>query len=338
MINNISDGDTPMKLEPSPRRWAALAATALALLAAPAAHADYPDKPITLIVPYSPGGMGSSFGNLVSEVLTPALGQHVIVDYRPGANGGLGATSVAKAPADGYTLLMAVNTTMAVNPNLYPKLGFDPVKDFAPVAVVYTNANILVVNPTSSFKSVADLLAYAKANPGKLSFGSAGNGSSTHLSGEMLKQMGHVDLVHVPYKGSAPAIVDLMGNQIGLVFTDTAVLPLIAAGKLRALAVTGPHRMPQLPEVPTLEEQGLKGFVITTWYSVAAPAGTPGPVIERLNRELTKAMQTPAVRARLKDFGVEPAEDMSSGYAEALIRSDLARWKKFIAETGIKVD
>ena len=319
------------------RCGAALAVASMFFLGAPA-RADYPDRPITLVVPYSPGGMGSNFGNLISELLTPALGQHVIVDYRPGANGGLGATAVAKAPADGYTLLMAVNTTMAVNPNLYPKLGFDPLKDFVPIAVVYYNANILVVNPASPYKSVADLIAYAKANPGKLSFGSAGNGSSTHLSGEMLKQIAHVDLVHVPYKGSGPAIVDLMGNQLGLVFTDTAVLPLIAAGKLRALAVTGPRRMPQLPDVPTLEEQGLKGFVITTWYSVAAPAGTPKPIVDRLNLELTKVMQTPAALARLKDFGVEPAEDMSVGYAQALVRTDLARWKKFIAETGIKVD
>jgi tripartite-type tricarboxylate transporter receptor subunit TctC len=321
------------------RAWLVAAfATVCALSVSLAAHAQYPVKPVMLVVPYAPGGMGTNFGNLVSEALTPALGQQVVVDYKPGANGGLGATAVAKAAPDGYTLLMAVNTTMTVNPNLYPKLGFDPVKDFAPIAVVYTNANILVVNAQSPFRSVADLLAYAKANPGKLSYGSAGNGSSTHLSGEMLKQTGQVDIVHVPYKGSGPALVDLLGNQIGLVFSDTAVLPQITAGKLRALAVTGPRRMALLPDVPTLEEQGLKGFVITTWYSLAAPAGTPAPVIERLNRELTKAMQTPAVRARLKDIGVEAADDMSVSYAEALVRSDLARWKKFIGETGIKVD
>jgi tripartite-type tricarboxylate transporter receptor subunit TctC len=270
--------------------------------------------------------------------LTPALGQRVVVDYKPGANGGLGAAMVAKAAPDGYTLLMAVNTTMTVNPNLYPKLGFDPLKDFSPIAVLYTNANILVVNASSPFNSVAELLAYAKANPGKLSFGSAGNGSSTHLSGEMLKQLGHAEIVHVPYKGSGPAIVDLLGNQVSLVFSDTAVLPQITAGKLRALAVTGPRRMALLPDVPTLEEQGLKDFVITTWYSLAAPAGTPKPVVERLNRELTKAMQTPAMRARLKDLGVESADDMSIGYAETLVREDLLRWKKFIADTGIKVE
>lgn len=318
--------------------WAAALVASIAFTAPHPVRAEYPEKPIMLIVPYSPGGMGTNFGNLVSEALTPVLGQQVLVDYKPGANGGLGAALVAKAAPDGYTLLMAVNTTMTVNPNLYPKLGFDPLKDFTPISIVYTNANILVVNASSPFKSVADLLAYAKANPGKLSYGSAGNGSSTHLSGEMLKQSGHVDLVHVPYKGSGPAILDLLGNQVDLVFSDTAVVPQITAGKLRALAVTAPRRMALLPNVPTLEEQGLKGFVITTWYSLAAPAGTPKPVIDRLNRELTKAMQTPAMRARLKDFGVEAADDMSVGYAEALVRSDLARWKKFIAETGIKVE
>lgn len=303
-----------------------------------AAWAAFPDKPITLVVPYAPGGMGSTFGNLMSEALSPVLGQRVIVDYKPGANGGLGAALVAKAPHDGYTLLMAVNSTMAINPAIYPKLQYDPLKDFAPVAMVYTSSNVLVVNAKSQFKSVKDLADYARANPGKLNYGSSGNGATPHLSGEMFGKTAGISVRHVPYKGIGPALVDLMGGQIDLVFSDTSALPQVAAGTLRALAVTGPNRLGAAPTVPTMEELGFKPFAIRSWYSIAAPAGTPKDVVDRLNAEIGKVVRSPAMRQRMMEIGVDPAEDTSVEYLGATTRSDLAMWKKFIAESNIKID
>jgi tripartite-type tricarboxylate transporter receptor subunit TctC len=310
----------------------------LALALAIPAGAAYPDKPITLIVPYAPGGMGSTFGNMVSESLSPALGQRVVVEYKPGANGALGAGFVAKAPPDGYTLLMAVNSTMAINPSLYSKLPFDPLKDFAPVSMVFTSSNILVVNANSPVKSVKDLVALAKSKPGKLFYGSAGNGSTPHLSGEMFRQLSGAPVVHVPYRGSGPAVVDLLGGQLDFMFVDTAVLPQVRAGRLRALAVTGRQRLGAAPDIPTMEEEGVKGFFVDTWYSIAAPAGTPPEAIERLNKAVAAMVHSPAMRKRMLDIGVDPAQDTSAKYIDAIVRSDTARWKKFIAGTRIHLD
>ena len=320
-----------------PRGMRSALAGLLAAIALSAAAA-YPDTPGMLIVPYPPGGMGSTFGNMVSEVLTPALGQQVLVDYKPGANGALGAGYVAKAPPDGYTLLMAVNSTMTINPSLYAKLPFDPLKDFAPVSMVFTSSNILVVNANSPVKSVPDLVALAKARPGKVFYGSAGNGSTPHLSGEMFRQLTGAPVAHVPYRGSGPAVVDLLGGQLDFMFVDTAVLPQVAAGKLRALAVTGRKRLGAAPDVPTMEELGIKGFYVDTWYSIAAPAGTPPEVIARLNAEVAKLVASPAMRARMREVGVDPADDTSAQYITSVVRSDTARWKQFIAGTRIKLD
>ncbi len=289
-----------------------------------------------LIVPYAPGGMGSLFGNLVSEALRPGLGQPVVVDYKPGANGSLGAALVAKAPADGYTLLMAVNSTMAINPALYPKLAYDPLKDFSPVSMVWTSANVLVVNATSPVKSVQELVALARKSPGKLSFGSSGIGATPHLSGEMLNQLAKIQTTHVPYRGIGPATTGLLGNQVDFLFSDTSALPFIAAGKLRALAVTSAKRLSVLPDVPTMEEAGQKDFVVNTWYSVAAPAGTPKEAIEKLSREIGHVLSDPHVRERMKAIAVEPAENSSPEFLAATIRQDLDKWKRFIAATGIK--
>jgi len=313
------------------------ACAACLALAAPA-WAAYPEKPVTLIVPYPPGGMGSTFGNMVSEALGPALGQRMVVDFKPGANGALGAGLVAKAPADGYTLLMAVNSTMTINPSLYAKLSFDPLKDFSPVSMVFTSSNVLVVNSNSPVKSVKDLIELAKAKPGKVFYGSAGNGSTPHLSGEMFRQLAGVPVVHVPYKGSGPAVIDLLGGQLDFMFVDTAVLPQVQAGRLRALAVTGKKRLGAAPDIPTMEEEGVKGFFVDTWYSLAAPAGTPPEAIERLNAAVGAMVQTPAIRARMKDIGVDPPEDTSAKYMNGIVVSDTARWKKFIAGTRIKLD
>jgi len=307
-------------------------------LAALPALAAYPDKPITLVVPYAPGGMGTSFGNLVSEALSPALGQRVVVDYKPGANGALGAGFVAKAPADGYTLLMAVNSTMTINPHLYAKLPFDPVKDFSPVSMVFTNANVLVVNANSPVKSVQDLIAQAKANAGKVNYGSAGNGSTPHLSGEMFRLLTGAPVVHVPYRGSAPAIMDLIGGQLDFAFVDTSVLTHVKSGKLRALAVTGKKRLGVAPELPTMEEAGVKGFYVDTWYSLVAPAGTPPEVIKRLNAEAARMLADPAVRERMRNIGVDPAEEAGAEFLQKVIHSDTERWKKFLSGTRIRVD
>jgi len=321
------------------KRSTFLRATAATLLAAAALPAlAWPDKPITLVVPYAPGGMGSNFGNLVSEALSPALGQRVVVDYKSGANGALGAGLVARAPADGYTLLMAVNSTMAINPNLYSKLPFDPIKDFAPVSMVFTNANVLVVNANSPVKSVQDLVAHAKANPGKVNYGSAGNGSTPHLSGEMFRLLTGAPVVHVPYRGSGPVVMDLIGGQLDFAFVDTAVLTHVRAGKLRALAVTGSKRLGVAPELPTMEEAGVKGFRVDTWYSLAAPAGTPPEVIQRLSTEVGRMLADPAVRERMRTIGVDPAEDSSPAYLQRVIQSDLERWKTFLAGTRIRVE
>ncbi|WP_076999797.1 tripartite tricarboxylate transporter substrate binding protein [Variovorax sp. KK3] len=310
----------------------------LAAGAAWPALAAYPEKPIVLVVPYPPGGMGTTFGNIVSEALGPKLGERIVVDYKPGANGALGAGQVAKAQPDGYTLLMAVNSTMAINPHLYSKLPFDPVKDFAPVSMIFTNSNVLVVNASSPVHSVKDLIAMAKAKPGRINYGSAGNGSTPHLSGEMFRQLTGSPVVHVPYRGSGPAIVDLLGGQLDFLFVDTSVLPQVRAGKLRALAVTGPKRLGAAPELPTMEEEGVKGFVVDTWYSICAPAGTPPEAVKRLNEEIAKMLADPAVRQRMRDIGVDPAEDTSAAYLQKTIQADSARWKKFIQSTDIRLD
>ncbi|RZI77302.1 MAG: tripartite tricarboxylate transporter substrate binding protein [Rubrivivax sp.] len=315
-----------------------LTCLALAASALMPAWAAYPEKPVILVVPYPPGGMGTTFGNMVSEAISPSLGQRVVVEYKPGANGALGAGFVAKAPADGYTLLMAVNSTMTINPSLYASLPFDPLKDYAPVSMVFTSSNVLVVNASSPVKSVKDLIEYARARPGKVFYGSAGNGSTPHLSGEMFRQLSGVPVVHVPYRGAGPAISDLLGGQLDFMFVDTSVLTHVKAGRLRALAVTGKARLGVAPELPTMEEVGLKGFYIDTWYSLAAPAGTPPDVIDRLNAEVAKMVASPAVRERMRNVGVDPATDTSAKYIDQIVRSDTARWKKFISGTRIRLD
>ncbi|MDP3251345.1 MAG: tripartite tricarboxylate transporter substrate binding protein [Hydrogenophaga sp.] len=311
---------------------------ALAASALMPTWAAYPEKPVVLVVPYPPGGMGTTFGNMVSEAISPSLGQRVVVEYKPGANGALGAGYVAKAPADGYTLLMAVNSTMTINPSLYASLPFDPLKDYAPVSMVFTSSNVLVVNASSPVKSVKELIEYARARPGKVFYGSAGNGSTPHLSGEMFRQLSGVPVVHVPYRGAGPAISDLLGGQLDFMFVDTSVLTHVKAGRLRALAVTGKSRLGAAPELPTMEEVGLKGFYIDTWYSLAAPAGTPPDVIDRLNAEVAKMVASPAVRERMRNIGVDPATDTSAKYIDQIVRSDTARWKKFISGTRIRLD
>jgi tripartite-type tricarboxylate transporter receptor subunit TctC len=233
---------------------------------------------------------------------------------------------------------MAVNSMMAINPHLYAKLSYDPVKDFTPVSLIWTSANVLVVHPSNPASSVRELIAQAKADPGKLTYASSGNGTTVHLSGEMFKRLAGIDIVHVPYKGVGPAATDLIGNQVTLLFSDTSALNHVAGKRLKALAVTSSKRLSAAPQLPTMQEAGVAGFEMNSWYSLMGPAGVPKPVVARLNAAAKQAMSAPEVPVKLREFGADVAEDFSSEYLAALILSDLAKYKAFIAATGIRAD
>jgi tripartite-type tricarboxylate transporter receptor subunit TctC len=301
-------------------------------------HAAYPDKPINLVVPYAPGAMSSVFGSVLAQAVGADLQAHLLVEYKPGANGGLGAAYVAKAPPDGYTLLMAVNSTMAINPNLYPNLQYEPSRDFTPVAMLYRSANVLVVKPDSSFKSVADIVAYAKAHPGKLNIGSSGNGSTPHLSEEMFQRRAGISLNHVPYTGIGPALVAVMGGQIDMMFADMSAMNYVRSGQLRALAVTSKERMQVAPDLPTMQQAGVPDFDVTTWYSIVAPKGVGGGIVERLNSAFTKASRSPQVEARMNAVGMEPVSDTSAASLARTIQADREYWHRFLQETGIRIE
>ncbi len=315
-----------------------VAALGTAIAASPLQAQTYPVKPIRLIVPYSPGGTADLLGRSIARKLGESLGQQVIIENRTGAGGGIGADLVAKSKPDGYTLLMGTIATHAINPNLYPDNPYDPVKDFAPVLLVATMPNLLVVNPAVPAKTVRELIALAKVKPGELAFASAGSGTTQHLSGELFKKMAGVDMLHIPYKGNAPAVADLVGGQVQLMFDNIPIsLQQVRAGKLRALAVTGPKRSPVLPDIPTIAEAALPGYSVTSWFALFAPAGTPPAIVARLNKETNKALADEALRRQLGDQGIEPA----GGTAEQLaahIRAELPRWKKIVAESGAKVE
>jgi tripartite-type tricarboxylate transporter receptor subunit TctC len=312
---------------------------ALLVLVLPALQAaDYPEKPIRLIIPYTPGGTADMLARTLGQKLTESLGQQIIVDNRPGAGGNIGADIAAKAAPDGYTLVMGTVATHAINPSLYPNMPFNAEKDFAPIVLLGTLPNLLVVNPSLPVKNVKELIALAKAKPGELAFGSAGNGTSQHLSGELFKKMTGEDMIHVPYKGSAPAVLDLIGGQVQLMFDNLpSSLPQVKAGKLRALAVTGPRRSPALPDLPTLAESGLSGFSITSWFALYAPAGTPARILARLNKEAAKAIATKELRQQWLDQGIEPAGGTPEQLAE-FRRIEAPKWEKIIRESGARVD
>ncbi len=299
---------------------------------------DYPAKTIRLIVPYPPGGTADMLARTIGQKMADRLGQQVIIDNRPGAGGNIGADLVAKAAPDGYTILMGTVATHAINPNLYANMPFDAAKDFAPVVLVATLPNLLVVNPSVLAKNVKELIALAKSKPGELAFASAGNGTSQHLSGELFKKMTGVDMIHIPYKGSAPAVTDLIGGQVQLMFDNIpSSLPQVRAGKLRALAVTGPRRSPVLPDLPTLSEAGLPGFSITSWFALYAPAGTPAKILLRLNKEADKAIASKELRLQWMDQGIEPAGGTSDQLSE-FRRIEAPKWEKIIKESGARVE
>lgn len=317
---------------------------AAAMLAAGAATAQgpsapaYPVKPIRLVVPFTPGGSTDILARAIGLELTRAWGQPVVIDNVPGAGGSLGADKVAKAPADGYTLLMGHIGTLAVNPSLYPALPYDPVKSFAPVAWVARVPNVLVVNPQVAARSVKELVALAKSRPGQLNYGSGGNGSAANLATEYFKLQTGTSLLHIPYRGTAPAINDLIGGQIQLLFTGApAVLSQIRNGQLRALAVSSPQRLPALPDLPTVAEAGYKDFEADQWYGVVAPAGTPREIVARLNTQINLALNAPELKARLTSEGAVATPTTPEAFGKH-IASEIARWKPVIQSGRVKTD
>ena len=297
----------------------------------------YPDRPLRLVVPFATGGTSDILARFVAPPLWAALGQPVVVDNRPGAGSNVGNEIVAKAPADGYTLLMAT-PALASNQALYGKLNYDPVANFAPVTLVAEIPIALVVHPSMPTKSVKELVALAKAQPGKLNFGSSGNGGIGHLVGEMFKTATGVNMIHVPYKGNGPALVDLMSGVLNLTFTDIAGgMPYIKAGKMRPLAIASKRRSALLPDVPTMIEAGVPGFEATTWFAVFATGGTPQPVVNRLNAEIVKAVHAPEMRDRLTNLGCEVVGNKPEELA-AFLKAEMVKWSKVIKESGAKID
>ena len=303
-----------------------------------AAQDKWPSKPITYVVPFPAGGTTDILARLISQKLGPALGGTVIVENRAGAGGNIGSDFVSKAAPDGYTILGGTISSHAINVSLYPKLPYDPVKSFAPVALIGTNANVLVVGAASPYKTVQELTAAAKAKPGSISFASAGNGTSQHLSGELYKGIAGLDMVHVPYKGSAPAMQDVIGGQVPMMF-DTSVVagPFIESGKVRALAVTSAKRTPQLPNVPTMAESGIAGYDLQSWQAIFAPAGTPAPILQRLQSEVVKIIKSPEIQERLGKLGMEPSALTAEQFAAFQV-AEIAKWAKVIKAGNIKVD
>ena len=314
------------------------AAGAWIALATPAAAQTYPVKPVRLVVPFPPGGSLDFAGRLIAQKLTEMWGQSVVVENKPGAGGNIGADLVAKAPADGYTILLGALSTHAVNPSLYAKMPYDAAKDFAPITLIAVTPNVLVVNANSPVQNVKEFIAYTKANPGKLSFGSGSNGSAGHLAGELYKVETGTDAVHIPYKGGAPATQALMAGDTQFMFDNLAnAMAQVKGGKLRALAVTTAKRSALAPELPTMAEAGLPGFDISTWYGLFAPTGTPPAIVAKWNVDVTRILNMPDVRARFVADGAEPAPNSPEQFAQ-FIAAELTKYARIVKVSGAKVD
>jgi tripartite-type tricarboxylate transporter receptor subunit TctC len=297
----------------------------------------YPSKPLRFILPFPPGGGTDILGRLIAERLSASLGQPVVIDNRGGAGGNLGAAEAARAAPDGYTILLAA-TTLAISPSLYSKLGFDPQKDFAPISLVATVPNVMITNPSVPAQTLREFIALARSKPGAMNFGSGGTGTSNHLGGELFNIVAGVKLVHVPYKGVNLAMNDVLAGNVQLVLIGIpAAAQNIKAGKLRALAVLARERSAALPEVPTAAEAGLPDFDVTTWYGVLAPAGTPRPIVTRLNGELVRIMRSPDLKERLATMATEPRTSTPEEFA-AYIAEERARWAEVVGKTGIKAE
>ena len=328
-----------MQLNLNPLRRTLLAAALVATAGVlPAAHAQsWPSKPVKVIVNFPPGGAADQLARIVGQPLSEALGQPVVVENRGGAGGNIGGDAVAKSPADGYTLLMSSGGMVSINPHLYPKMPFDPAKDLRPVASVARIAVYLVTRPELPAKNVSEFLAHLKANPGKITFGSPGTGSSPHLAAELMKSMTGTYAVHVPYRGGGPALQDLLGGQFGFWFDPGVGLPHVRSGKLKLLAVGSPKRSPLFPDVPTMNEAGLKGFAADSFFGLYAPAGVPNEVINRVNTEMNKILATQAIRDRIVALGGEAAP-MSPAEFGTRAAADSKRFGDLIKSRGIKPD
>jgi tripartite-type tricarboxylate transporter receptor subunit TctC len=314
----------------------------LAILLAPiadaAAQTAYPTKPVSLLIAFPPGGPSDVLSRIVGKKLEQILGQPFIMDNRPGAGGNIAAEAAATAPADGHTLLMGNNSILATNAALYKKINFNAERDFAPISLVGSQANILVVNPNVPAKSMAELIALLRANPGKFNYASSGHGAAAHLSAELFKTEAKVDITHVPYKGAAPALTDVMAGHVQMMFaTAASVVPHIRSGKVRALAVTPIRRTAVFPDLPTIDELGLKGFDATTWHGLVAPAKTPPDVIAKLHRATVEALKDPAVRKSLTGLGVDIVGNTPEEFA-AYIKAEIPKWTAIVKASGAKLD
>ena len=315
----------------------AAGAMLLAVVATSAFAQAYPAKPAKVVVPYPPGGPTDIVARVVSQKLSEQMGQQFVVENRPGAGGNIGAEAVAKSPADGYTLLVAT-TAHAINPSLFKGLGYNLTKDFAPVSQLTSGPLVIVANPSVPAKSVQELIALAKAKPGTLNYASSGNGQSTHLSAELFATMAGIKMNHIPYKGSAPALTDVMGGQASLMFdTMLSAMPQVKNGKLRAIAVTSASRSPAAPEVPTVAESGLPGYEAIAWNGLLVPAGTPADVVAKLNAELKKALDAPDVKDRFSAQGFGAAWNTREAFAK-FIQSELDKWAKVVKVSGATLD
>ena len=322
-----------------------LLASAGSLLVPGAAHAQstWPNKPVRVVVPFAPAGTTDILARALTPELTKAFGQTFIIDNKPGAGGNLGADAIAKSAPDGYNLLMGTVGTHAINASLYPKMSFDPLKDFVPVVLVAGVPNVLVMNPakaeSAGIRNVADLVRFAKANPGKLNMASSGNGTSIHLSGELFKSVTGTYMVHFPYRGSGPALLDLIGGTMDLMFDNLpSALPHIKSGKLKALAVTSAQRSTALPDLPTIAEAGpVKGFDASSWFGLLAPAGTPQDIVTRIQQETAKALQTPVLKERLQAQGAIPGGQPPAEFAK-FIAAETKKWAQVVKVSGAKVD
>ena len=304
--------------------------------ASTAAASSYPNKPIHLVVPFTPGGSSDILARSIGQELSKAWGQSVIIDNVAGAGGSIGADKVAKSPADGYTLLMGHIGTLAVNPSLYPDLPYKPLRDFSPVAWVARVPNILVVNPSVPAKNVKELVALAKSKPGQLNYGSGGNGSAANLATEYFKLQTKTSLLHIPYRGTAPAVTDLLGGQIQIIFSGApAVIGHIKSGQLRALAVSSPQRLSTLPDVPTVAESGYANFEADQWYGIVAPAGTPREIVSKLNLQINRALTTPEFKTRLTNEGAIATPNTPEVFGE-LIKTEMERWRPVITSGRVK--
>lgn len=318
----------------------ALIAALIAALACAAlpALAEYPDKPVKIIVPYPPAGTTDILARLIAQRLTERMKQPFVIENRPGAGGAIGSVAVAKSPADGYTLLMGTVNSHGINSALFKNLPYDAVKDFVPITIVGSTPNVLAVHPSVPAKTLAELLALARAKPGSLNFASTSQGGSPHMSGELLKSMTGVDITHIPYKGAGPMLIDLIGGQVQMGFDNLpSSIGHIRSGKIRAIAVTTAKRFPGTPEIPTMAESGVPGYEVSAWFGLLAPAGTPNAVIDALYRNIADILKQPEVVKQLFDLGAEPGGNAPEAYARQ-IAADVEKWKKVVAATGVKAE